>query len=362
MSTDEKTTPRTRMSSGTSKRASKPSSRPLLDPGKLGVATYALPSVFQAATLRKLPSMRPHFPFPGMLNRRSKKKQKAAFGKPPSNQKSVNHLKTFLQLEVDTVRVLELGAGTGDYSAQICSDWLQFPGGCEQCIEYYVSDYSTSSGFLQGITDANCSQVNQNVKLMPRCFGLDANKIVESGLSAFNLIVSVNPYNYGLMAAPPAAKYKIPWAGYTLDIKFLKSIYASLKLGGALAIITYTSLPVQNFFKVHGQNYAKFAELSLADGKKAKALLDALVSKTADKRIFYVEPRSVNRFASPNIADLPKIAAMNFDVEIRRNPPQLYPVKHNRPDTKPNEQRQVKGANTMIVLIKRTTPGSVRFD
>ena len=119
---------------------------------------------------------------------------------------------SFLKLKVDTIRVLELGAGTGDYSAQICTDWLKFPGGCNRCIEYHVSDYSANGAneFLQGIADVNCTN-NPHVKLMPRSFGIHANHIVESGLSDLNLIISLNPYNYGLTVAPPAtATGKVP--------------------------------------------------------------------------------------------------------------------------------------------------------
>lgn len=263
---------------------------------------------------------------------------------------------------LSTVRVLELGAGTGDYSVQICNKWL--PSECHGCIEYYASDYARDKTvFLQGLDASKVT--NKSVKMMPPTFGIDANRIHEQMGMTFNLIISVNPFCYGLMRAPAATTAagtrKVPWSTYCLNIPFLQSVHKSLKLGGALVMIAYTSLHLQRLFHDMdaAYDYNDIERLANDDLKQAKERV-RILNLQAKSRTAFAEPRKVNRYATVKYADLHTIANKKFDVEVRSSVPVLTQIAQNRPDTRKVKQK-VSGANTMIVLIKRSDPGTVRF-
>ena len=79
----------------------------------------------------------------------------------------------------------------------------------------YASDYARDKTvFLQGLDAFKVT--NKSVKIMPPTFGIDANRIHEQMGMTFNLIISVNPFCYGLMRAPAATTAAPPAAAAAL--------------------------------------------------------------------------------------------------------------------------------------------------
>lgn len=316
--------------------------------------------------------------------------------KSPSTDIALDKLLTRFIYNKKNVKILELGAGTGGHSKQICENWFKHIKCIDNvvkknnnkkdkkseeekpCVEYYITDYKkiernseTQNNFLENI----------------ECFNSSISTVVEDGIDANNinldkiptdidLIISIYPFYYGLMKT--GEEIQNPrWKDYIPDIRFLNSAYQVLKPGGGIAIFAYTSLYVQwvlqKEFEISSQQWISLEEKiidshsfdntfkKLIQVLRNNLFIDEGKSKLKYPDLYYVDIRSVNRFVTPLLKDLQVFTKLNYDVEIHTILPQLIKIRDNRPDTYSGQSRKVSSANTMILLIKRDEPGEIKF-
>ena len=261
------------------------------------------------------------------------------------------------------INILEIGAGTGCIGIKFCKLYLKKHPYLK--INYFMSDYDTKPHFLnEEIPD---DLYTSNIEII-KITNVDVNNLESNEeiikynlIGNLDLIISINPFYYGLMKKPAKNSEGMTyWKDYEVDLNFTKQTINALKPGATCLMFAFTSIfsqfIIQNLYDLINQffPYNKFEEM-IRNNREIKILIKKI--QTFALNLNKIEPRSVNRFATPLIENLKYYLDVNDNFYINL---QIYNIfqdsrlicKDNRPDTFAGENRGVKPWNTMYAFTK----------
>ena len=245
-------------------------------------------------------------------------------------------------------------------------------GAPKACIRLTLTDYERDTPENSHFLNARNIGCNNPFVVINKIYDVDARKIEymqkqsKGAAEAKDLIISINPFYYGLMKLRKGTTHG--WQNFVQDQTFLKSAYKVLNPGAAVVLIASTSLYLQYAFYSYGFSYVnfekKYSSMDSKHLKKSKIIKNLKLSAVVEKnfpRLSYSNPRSINRYASPSFKDLFSLAELECDIEVYTSAPRFQGSVNNRPDTFPGREskRKVRVPNTVIIFIKKDSPGTV---